>query len=169
MDQQQRQRQHQLQEWSMPSQSAVTCQQQFPSHIYATTLSSPSSPMKRGRVISEESPSLYPSSTCDTVTQPLVRSSSSSLSTTTLSVPVSAIPKKARSNNYSAPQSIKPSVLSAMGTLVGGNDENQGVQGYLYASVPMRRRLSGGQIDQYIGEHDKSMDTDQNRPRNMSF
>lgn len=166
MDQQQIQRQHQLQEWSMSSQAAVMWQQQFPSHISPTTLSSPSSPMKRGRVISEESSAPYPSSTCDAVTQPLARSSSSS---PTPSVPVSAIPKKARSNNYSAPRSVKPSVLTAMGTLAGGDDKIQGAQGYLSASVPMRRRLSGGQIDQYIGEHDKSMETDQNRPRNMSF
>ena len=39
--------------------------------------------------------------------------------------------------------------------------------------VPMRRRLSGGKVDQYIGRDQDNnmdgMDIDANRPRSMSF
>jgi hypothetical protein len=37
-------------------------------------------------------------------------------------------------------------------------------------TVPLRRRLSGGHLEEYIGHHD-IMDTDasDNRPRSMSF
>ena len=101
-------------------------------------------------------------------------------------------PKKARSTNYEVPRSVKPSILTAMGTLsdnissnIGGVTSGVGIQGYLTPSltsnnsnnnntfVPMRRRLSGGKVDQYIGRDQDNnmdgMDIDANRPRSMSF
>jgi hypothetical protein len=90
----------------------------------------------------------------------------------------SATPKKARSATYEVPRSVKPSILTAMGTLAGGNNfnNNSASQGSLSSntSVPMRRRLSGGHIDQFIGVHDSTMDgmdidTNANRHRSMSF
>jgi len=122
--------------------------------------------MKRGRVCSEESSASFSSSTCGALTQPIFQMANRESSSPSS---ISATPKKARSNNYEVPRSVKPSVLTAMGTLAGGNSTNNGVQGSLYSSVPMRRRLSGGHIDKYIGEHDNNMDTDTNRPRSMSF
>jgi hypothetical protein len=62
-----------------------------------------------------------------------------------------------------------------MGTLAGGNNSNISSQGSLSSntSVPMRRRLSGGHLDQYIGVHDSNMDgmdvDTNNRHRSMSF
>ena len=83
---------------------------------------------------------------------------------------MSGTPKKARSKNYQVPHSIKPSLLTAMGTLAGGTSNRNGSQGSAGASVPMRRRLSGGHLDQYtMGGLDKSFDTDSDRPRRMSF
>jgi hypothetical protein len=82
-------------------------------------------------------------------------------------LPPSAIPKKVRANTYYAPRAVKPSILTAMGSLVGGSqgDSNSSV------SVPVRRRLSGGHLEEYLGGHD-NMETDNtadSRPRSMSF
>jgi hypothetical protein len=78
--------------------------------------------------------------------------------------PPSSTPKKSRPNSYEAPRVIKASILTAMGSLVGG------VQGDSNSSVPMRRRLSGGALEDYIGGHDNmEMDTADSRPRSMSF
>ena len=167
--QQQMQHQHlerQPQQFSMLSPAPVTCQRQISSNIYPTTSSNTSSSMKRGRVCSEESSASFPSSTYGIVAQPVIQMANCEPSSPPL---ISATPKKARSNNYRVPRSVKPSILTAMGTLAGGNSSNNGLQGSLSASVPMRRRLSGGHLDKYIGEHDNSMDIDTNRPRSMSF
>lgn len=80
--------------------------------------------------------------------------------------------KRTRSNHYQAPTTVQPSVLTAVGSLVGGMDGRTQSSGSSSAAfVPMRRQLSGGALDKYIGAHD-SMDTDMNestRPRSMSF
>jgi hypothetical protein len=124
--------------------------------------------MKRGRVLSEESSASLPSLTCDTATQHVIQVSDCSGSSS--QEPASVTPKKkSRSNNYRAPHTVKPSLLTAIGTLAGGNSNKNGFQGSAAASVPMRRRLSGGHLDQYVGGHDKNFDTDPNRPRSMSF
>ncbi|CAJ1961097.1 unnamed protein product [Cylindrotheca closterium] len=73
--------------------------------------------------------------------------------------------KKSRSNRYSAPKVVKPSILTAMGSLVGGGG---------LRDVPMRRQLSSGAIDSFLGRHD-NMQTDEpsdhndSMPRRMSF
>ena len=73
--------------------------------------------------------------------------------------------KRSRTSNYQAPREVRPSILSAMGSLVGG------VQSGSSTSVPQRRRLSGGYLDEFLGGHD-NMDMDHaadSRPRSMSF
>lgn len=98
------------------------------------------------------------------------------LHTTTLpetySAPLQSSPltfKRSRPNKYEAPREVKPSILSAMGSLVGGGDSKS------FVRVPLRRQLSGSAIDAFLGASDK-MDMDQpaqpagtNRPRSMSF
>jgi hypothetical protein len=72
--------------------------------------------------------------------------------------------KRSRPNNYEAARNIKPSILTALGSLAGGG------QGGSNASVPLRRRLSGGAVEEFIGGHDNmDMDTTDSRPRSMSF
>jgi hypothetical protein len=77
--------------------------------------------------------------------------------------------KRSRCNNYEAPREVKPSLLTAMGSLVGGGDSKLGIR------VPLRRRLSGSAIDAFLGGSD-NMEMDQpsesaanSRPRSMSF
>jgi hypothetical protein len=80
-------------------------------------------------------------------------------------LPPPVAPKKVRTTTYKAPRAVKPSILTAMGSLVGGSHGNSN------SSVPVRRRLSGGHLDQYLGGHD-NMETDNatdSRPRSMSF
>eukprot|EP00531_Pseudo-nitzschia_arenysensis_P016222 CAMPEP_0116124584 /NCGR_PEP_ID=MMETSP0329-20121206/5355_1 /TAXON_ID=697910 /ORGANISM="Pseudo-nitzschia arenysensis, Strain B593" /LENGTH=175 /DNA_ID=CAMNT_0003618567 /DNA_START=115 /DNA_END=642 /DNA_ORIENTATION=+ len=165
----QQQNHHRLQPLSMPSQPPppVMWEQQYPSRLYPTSSSNSSSSMKRGRVSSEESSGSIPSLTCHTATQPAVRISN--CDEPSPQVPISTTPKKARSNNYRAPQSVKPSLLTAMGTLAGGTTSKNVIQGSIAASVPIRRRLSGGHLEQYVGGHEKAVDNDPNRPRSMSF
>ncbi len=165
----QQQNHHRLQPLSMSSQPPppVTWEQQYPSRLYPTSFSHPSSSMKRGRVSSEESSGSISSLTCDTATQPPVRISN--CDEPSPQVPVSTTPKKARSSNYRAPQSVKPSLLTAMGTLAGGTTSKNMIHGSVTASVPIRRRLSGGHLEQYIGGNEKAVDNDSNRPRSMSF
>ena len=161
---------HQLQPFSMSSPAPVTWQPQFPSHVYPNISSNIPTSMKRGRVHSEKSSVSLPSLTCDTSTQPVMQMMTNCGRSSSSQVPMSGTPKKARSNNYQVPHSIKPSLLTAMGTLAGGTSDRNGVQGSAGASVPMRRRLSGGHLDQYtMGGHDKTFDTDSDRPRRMSF
>ena len=79
--------------------------------------------------------------------------------------PCSASSKRSRTSNYQAPREVKPSILTAMGSLVGG------VHSGSNTSVPQRRRLSGGYLDEFLGGHD-NMDMDHtadSRPRSMSF
>ena len=161
----QQQDHHQLQPFSMSSPAPLKWQQ---SHVYTGNSSTGSSSMKRGRVCSEESPVSLPSSTyATTATRPVIQMTNCDESSS--EAPISGTPKKRRSNNYQAPHTVKPSVLTAMGTLAGGSSNKNGVNGSFAASVPIRRRLSGGHLDQFIGGHDKSFDTDPNRPRSMSF
>lgn len=73
--------------------------------------------------------------------------------------------KKSRSNQYAAPKIVKPSILTAMGSLVGGGG---------LRDVPLRRQLSGSAIDAFLGGHDnmetdQSSDHDKSMPRRMSF
>jgi hypothetical protein len=76
----------------------------------------------------------------------------------------SVTPKKFRTCSYKKPRTVRPSILSAMGSLVGGG------HGDANSSVPVRRRLSGGHLEEYIGGHDTmEMDTADSRPRSMSF
>jgi hypothetical protein len=72
--------------------------------------------------------------------------------------------KRSRPNNYEEARTVKPSILTALGSLAGGG------QGGSNATVPLRRRLSGGALDEFIGGHDNmDMDTTDSRPRSMSF
>mmetsp|Transcript_115010 Transcript_115010/g.171897 ORF Transcript_115010/g.171897 Transcript_115010/m.171897 type:complete len:150 (+) Transcript_115010:309-758(+) len=72
--------------------------------------------------------------------------------------------KRSRPNNYEAARTVKPSILTALGSLAGGG------QGDSNTTVPLRRRLSGGALDEFIGGHDNmDMDTTDSRPRSMSF
>eukprot|EP00980_Cylindrotheca_fusiformis_P025348 scaffold13478_cov132-Cylindrotheca_fusiformis.AAC.41 len=99
-------------------------------------------------------------------------SSSTTAQPETYEVPLQAPPptsKRSRSNKYKAPREIKPSILSATGSLVGGVGPN------MFTRVPLRRQLSGSAIDAFLGVAD-SMDTDNpsdpagiDRPRSMSF
>ena len=146
--------------------------------------------MKRGRCGSEES-----TAASSATTSIQSRSHSLSISLPLVSPPLppqeyhqhqqqfgSASPKKARSANYEVPRSVKPSILTAMGTLAGGgnnfnnNNNNNASQGSSSSNthVPMRRRLSGGILDQFIGVDNNTMDgmdidTNANRHRSMSF
>lgn len=76
--------------------------------------------------------------------------------------------KKARSSTYEAPRVVKPSILTAMGTLAA-NGAPGPISG---GSVPVRRRLSGGNLEEFLGthhDHNMDMDTSDSRPRSMSF
>lgn len=87
-----------------------------------------------------------------------------------------SLSKRSRSNNYQAPRTVRPSILTAMGSLVGGSNPQTGTRGSighdsLATAVPLRRQLSGGILEPFIGCHD-NMDTETNdtsRPRSMSF
>ena len=75
--------------------------------------------------------------------------------------------KKARSSTYEAPRAVKTSILTAMGTLA-----SSGAPGTIPGgSVPLRRRLSGGHLEEFMGTQDLNMemDTSESRPRSMSF
>ena len=163
----QQQDRHQLQPFSMSPPTPVEWEQQYTSRVYPATSSNASSSMKRSRVCSEESSVSLPSLTCDTATQSVIQITNYCESSS--QAPISVTPKKARSNNYHAPRFIKPSILTAMGTLAGGSINKTGIQGSFASSVPLRRRLSGGHLDQFVGGHDKTVDTDPNRARSMSF
>jgi len=164
----QSQSRHQIQPCSTSSSAPVTYQQQIPSYIHHATSSNSSFTMKRGRVSSEESSASLPSSTCGTASQHLIHTANLGGPSST-QAPISSTPKKARPNAYEVPRSVKPSLLTAMGTLARGNLNKNGFGSFLAESVPMRRRLSGGHLDQYIWEHHTSLDTDPTRPRSMSF
>jgi hypothetical protein len=78
-------------------------------------------------------------------------------------------PKKVRDNNYIAPRQVPNSLISSMGSLVGGST-SMGLQNN-NLRVHMRRQLSGSQLDSFLGDHD-AMDVErpaESRPRSMSF
>ena len=77
-------------------------------------------------------------------------------------------PKKSRPNNYIAPRVVPTTFTSTMGSLVK-NGANTGMQ-KSNTRVQLRRQLSGGKLDAYLGSDD-SMDVDNSdsRPRSMSF
>jgi hypothetical protein len=80
--------------------------------------------------------------------------------------PSSSTPKKSRTNTYRAAREVKPSILTAMGSLAGASQAGS----RLGLSVPLRRQLSGGNLEEYLGGHDKmDMDVTDSRPRSMSF
>lgn len=80
--------------------------------------------------------------------------------------PPSSTTKKSRTNTYRAAREVKPSILTAMGSLAGASQ----VGSRLGLSVPLRRQLSGGNLEEYLGGHDKmDMDVTDSRPRSMSF
>ena len=83
--------------------------------------------------------------------------------------------KRSRTSNYVAPRTVRPSVLTATGSLAGGTTTHAfglaSSSGPHASLVHHRRQLSGGAIEQFIGGHD-NMDADTNdhsRPRSMSF
>ena len=99
--------------------------------------------------------------------------------------PASITPKRARPSNYQAPRAVKSSLLSAMGTLASPTTGMKGTTTVFFlgapsastslasttTTVPMRRRLSGGHLEEYWGNHD-NMDMEassDSRPRSMSF
>mmetsp|Transcript_12048 Transcript_12048/g.28562 ORF Transcript_12048/g.28562 Transcript_12048/m.28562 type:complete len:173 (-) Transcript_12048:74-592(-) len=153
-----------LQSLSMSSPVPVTQEQSLSSQIYPTSSANISSTMKRGRVCSEESSVSLHSITCEAAIQPGNHIGNCGGSPHVLN---SINPKKPRSRKYQAPRSVKSSLLTALGTLAGGSSDKDGL--HVNGSVPTRRRLSGGHLDKFIGEHDKSNETDPNRPRSMSF
>jgi hypothetical protein len=76
--------------------------------------------------------------------------------------------KKPRQSNYNPPRQVDTkSLLSVTGSLVGGGLEQSAT------TVRMRRELSGGQLDQFVGNHDNmddsSEDAVESRRRSMSF
>jgi hypothetical protein len=99
----------------------------------------------------------------------------------------SVTPKKARPSNYRPPRFVRSNLLTAMGTLASpnrGTTTTTSPLNHHYTNtpapthVPMRRQLSGGHLEEFLGNHTNSdtsptngMDTfaDCNRPRSMSF
>ena len=89
-----------------------------------------------------------------------------------------SLSKRPRQSTYEAPRTVRPSILTATGSLVGGlhfAPQAEARGSYRHApnstAVPLRRQLSSGVLDPYIGGHD-SMDLetgDISRPRSMSF
>lgn len=76
--------------------------------------------------------------------------------------------KRTRPNNYIAPRVVPTTFTSAMGSLVkngastGSEKSNSRVQ--------LRRQLSGGNLDAYLGSDDgMEVDIPEQRPRSMSF
>jgi hypothetical protein len=73
--------------------------------------------------------------------------------------------KRSRSNNYGAPKVIRPSILTATGSLVGGGGRQDS-----NVTVKLRRQLSSGDIEAFVGGHEKmDMDSSDAKPRRMSF
>jgi hypothetical protein len=133
--------------FGLPTQAPTLYNQSYPSS------QSSGGSQKRGRG-EDEGPSL------PTIVQLPIETALEALA------PPSATPKKSRPNSYIAPRVVKPSILTAMGSLVGGAQGNF----FSNSSVPVRRRLSGGALEDYIGGHDNmDMDTADSRPRRMSF
>jgi hypothetical protein len=82
--------------------------------------------------------------------------------------------KKSRVNTYIAPRAAaKPSLIATLGSLVGGPTGATGAassKSHPNLRVHLRKQLSGGQLDPFLGDHDSmDVETAENRPRSMSF
>ena len=77
-------------------------------------------------------------------------------------------PKKLRPNNYVAPTTVPKTFTSAVGSLIKAG-ANLGTQ-KSNTRVQLRRQLSGGQLDAFLGQDDgMDVDNPDTRPRSMSF
>ena len=89
--------------------------------------------------------------------------------------------KRSRNATYQAPREVKPSLLTAMGSLVASTSSSSSAASsatsFPGGSVGLRRQLSGGHLDSYLGINSSSMDMEPpgnsessfSRPRSMSF
>ena len=89
--------------------------------------------------------------------------------------------KRSRNATYQAPREVKPSLLTAMGSLVASTSSSSSAASsatsFPGGSVGLRRQLSGGHLDPYLGINNNSMDMEPqtnsessfSRPRSMSF
>lgn len=76
--------------------------------------------------------------------------------------------KKSRANNYIAPHTYPNTFTSTMGTLVSSHASLNWSSSL--RSVPLRRQLSGSQLESFLGDHDDmDVDVSEQRPRSMSF
>jgi hypothetical protein len=151
----------------------------FPHHHYQHSYDSHLSTPKRGRTDSESTtyettPNIYYQHA--EMQQPLALPQSSS--------------KKSRANNYIASRPVTKSLISTMGSLAGpppcvstntrSSSESASSSATAYASnlssnpnlrVHLRRQLSGGQLDPFLGGDHDDMDVEpaDSRPRSMSF
>jgi hypothetical protein len=71
--------------------------------------------------------------------------------------------KRSRHNDYRPPREIKTSVVSVMGSLVGGGFVQSNTQ------VKIRRQLSGSHLDQFFTSDAMDEDVPEHRERSMSF
>jgi hypothetical protein len=144
-------------------------------HAYDSHLSTP----KRGRTESESTTYETAPNTCyqhAEIQQPLALPQSSS--------------KKSRANNYIASRPVTKSLISTMGSLAGPppcvststrSDSNSTSSSATACAsnlsnnpnlrVHLRRQLSGGQLDPFLGGDHDDMDVEpaDSRPRSMSF
>ena len=71
--------------------------------------------------------------------------------------------KRSRLNNYRAPQNVKTTLVSVMGSLVGGGRNQSNTQ------VKLRRQLSASHLDQFMSSDAMEEDLPEQRERSMSF
>lgn len=71
--------------------------------------------------------------------------------------------KRSRPNDYRPPREMKTSVVSVMGSLVGGGFVQSNTQ------VKIRRQLSGSHLDQFLTSDAMDEDVPEQRERSMSF
>lgn len=91
----------------------------------------------------------YPSSVSETSSEDEVSQSSAG--------------KKSRLNNYRAPRHVKATLVSVMGSLVGGGRNQSNTQ------VKLRRQLSASHLDQFMTSDAMDEDLPEQRERSMSF
>lgn len=87
--------------------------------------------------------------------------------------------KKSRGNAYVAPRKVPKSFVSEVGSLAaatvaqdtrGLNSTGTSTLGSSMMRVHLRRQLSGGKLDPFLGDHDAmDVDASDSRPRSMSF
>jgi len=75
----------------------------------------------------------------------------------------SSVGKRSRPNNYRAPREVKSSLVSVMGSLVGGGACESNIQ------VRLRRELSASHLDQFMSSDAMDEDIPEHRERSMSF